>query len=90
MANSEHFIKTVFTYYRLIQSREGDEGLRRSISAARWVWDMDRQVTSEDRTDVFNALRLVEETLLPCVEEDHDADATGARGAAPANDPPAD
>ena len=64
MANKKRFIRKLVAHYQFILNRDGDERLRRVLSASRAVWTHDPRLTKEQKADWLAGLDLVERRLL--------------------------
>ena len=64
MANTKRFIQRLIEHYRFIHHRDGDQQLRRSLSASRAVSTLDQRRTKAQREDWLSALDQVERVLL--------------------------
>ena len=53
----EHFVR--------IQSRGGDQALRRALASERFVTSNDHQMNEQSRKDLLAALDLIDAELLP-------------------------
>ena len=61
----ESTLQNYVKYYRSIQRREGDKGLRETLSAHRDAVQLDRQMSPDQKTSLLAIYDHVEATLLP-------------------------